>query len=49
MLILKLIIIGFIYLLILRFVGELQPDQLRELAGEFIGGIKRGNKKTNRI
>jgi O-antigen/teichoic acid export membrane protein len=39
----KLIIIGFIYLLILRLLGELQPDQLRELAGEFIGGIKRGN------
>lgn len=45
----KLIIIGFIYLLTLRLIGELQPDQLRELAGEFIGGIKRGNHKTDGI
>lgn len=41
----KLAILGFIYLLSLRLLGELQPDQLRDLAGEFIGGIKRGNHR----
>ena len=37
----KLLIIGSIYLVILRLIGELQPDQLREFAREFLGGIKR--------
>lgn len=39
----KLIIIGIIYLLTLRLTGELQPAQLRELAGDFIAGMKRRN------
>lgn len=36
----KLLIIGFMYLFILRVIGELQPDQLREFAREFLGGIR---------
>lgn len=40
----KLIIVGFIYLLTLRLTGELQPAQLRDLAGDFIAGMKRRNQ-----
>ena len=45
----KLIIVGTIYLLTLLLIKELQLDQVRELAGEFIGGIKRANNKVSRM
>lgn len=43
----KLVALGVIYLVILRLTGELLPSQMRELAGDFMAGMKPGNRKHN--